>query len=103
VAVVLTDGMPTAKDDALDVVGEAKIAAQALSASGVEVYAIGLGKGVNLDFVKQIASREELAYYAPTTADLSGIYATITNSLCESGTTKIEVIAKTRTNFAPLR
>jgi Mg-chelatase subunit ChlD len=103
VAVLLTDGMPTAKDDALDVVAEARLAAQALSASGVEVYAIGLGKGVNLDFVKQIASKEELAYYAPTTADLSSIYSNITSSLCESGTSRIDVIAKTRTNFAPLR
>jgi Mg-chelatase subunit ChlD len=103
VAVVLTDGMPTAKDDELDVVGEAISAAQALTAQGTDVYVIGLGKGVNLDFVKQLASREELAYYAPTTADLSSIYATITNSLCESGTTRIDVIAKTKTNFTPLR
>ncbi|MEN9920973.1 MAG: hypothetical protein RL538_866 [Candidatus Parcubacteria bacterium] len=103
VVVILTDGMPTAKGDTTNVVAQAKMAAEQLTADAIEVYAIGLGKGVNLDFIKEIASSEETAFYAPTTADLDSIYSTITSSLCESGTTRIDVIAKTKTNFAPLR
>jgi Mg-chelatase subunit ChlD len=103
VVVLLTDGMPTAKDSNLDVVGETKTAAKELTADNIDVYAIGLGKGVDLDFISQIASDKDHAFYAPSTGDLDDIYKKITSSLCEVGTAKIEVIAKTPTNFAPLR
>jgi Mg-chelatase subunit ChlD len=103
VVVILTDGLPTARDDERDVVAEAKATAEALLNDGIEVYAIGLGKGVNAEFIQEIASAPINAFYAPTTNDLAGIYQKITSSLCESGTTRIDVIAKTRTNFAPLR
>jgi Mg-chelatase subunit ChlD len=101
--ILLTDGLPTAKGDTVAIVEEAKAMAATLSASGVEIYAIGLGAGVNTEFINAIASDAEYAYYAPTTSDLDSIYAKITGSLCESGTTRIDVIAKTPTNFTPLR
>ena len=101
--ILLTDGLPTAKGDTVAIVEEAKKIAASLSDSGVEIYAIGLGAGVNSDFINEIASDSAHAYYAPTTSDLDGIYAKITGSLCESGTTRIDVIAKTPTNFTPLR
>ena len=100
--VLLTDGLPTIEGDA-DVVAEATSVAQELTASGVEVYVIGLGENVDAQFVRSIASNNSRAYFAPTGADLANIYSEITSSLCEAGEGKIEVIAKTRTNFAPLR
>jgi len=102
VLVLLTDGLPTIEGDA-DVVAEATSVAQELTASGVEVYVIGLGENVDAQFVRSIASNNSRAYFAPTGADLANIYSEITSSLCEAGEGKIEVIAKTRTNFAPLR
>ena len=102
VLVLLTDGLPTISGDA-DVVSEAKVLAQELSAAGVRVYAIGLGENVDTQFIESIASERANAYLAPTGADLANIYEEITSSLCEAGEGKIEIIAKTKTNFAPVR
>ena len=101
--VLLTDGLPTAKGDTRKIVEETKQAAAALAASGVEIYVIGLGKTVDLEFTKSLTEDPQNAFYAPSSADLEGIYKKITGSLCESGTTRIDVIAKTPTNFTPLR
>jgi Mg-chelatase subunit ChlD len=103
VLVLLTDGLPTAKGEEKNIIEEAKKAAAELTASGVEVYAIGLGKNVNHDFISALATSNKNAFIAPTGSELSSIYAEITSSLCESGATRIDVIAKTPTNFTPLR
>ena len=98
--VLLTDGLPTAKGDTVQIVEETKQAAKALLDSGTEVYVIGLGKGVDQDFITSLVADPANAFYTPTGSNLESIYKKITGSLCESGTTKIEVIAKTPTNFA---
>lgn len=103
VVVILTDGLPTGRGNAEEIIATTKTTADALAANDISVYAIGLGKGVDLEFIKEIASEPLNAFYAPTTSDLSGIYQKITSSLCESGTSRIDVIAKTKTNFVPLR
>lgn len=102
VLVLLTDGLPTVSGKS-DVVALAEATALSLSEDNIEVYAIGLGNNVDQSFVRNIASDESNAYFAPTGADLEKIYSEITSSLCESGPTKIDVIAKTKPNFAPLR
>jgi len=102
VLVLLTDGLPTAAGDE-DVISIAEETAAELNNTGIEVYAIGLGQNVDQEFIRKIASDSSNAFFAPTGADLMSIYAEITSSLCESGVTKIDVIAKTETNFAPLR
>lgn len=102
VLVLLTDGLPTAAGDE-DAVSKAVTAAQVLLADDIEVYAIGLGSGVDRQFINQISSEPANAYFAPTGADLQQIYAEITSALCESGPTKIDVIAKPKTNFAEPR
>jgi uncharacterized protein YegL len=101
--ILLTDGLPTAKGDTKKIVEEAKAAAQKAASDGVTVYVIGLGKGVDLEFVKTLTDDPTNAFYAPSTSDLEGIYQKITGSLCESGATRIDIIAKTPTNFTPLR
>lgn len=101
--VMLTDGLPTAEDDSSDPEAEAVAAARAMSVDGADVYAIGLGDNVNQQFIRSLASTESNAYLVPDRSDLDQIYSAITASLCEVGPTKIEVIAKTPTNFAPLR
>lgn len=102
VLVLLTDGLPTAAGDE-PVIENAVTTAKQLAEDGIEVYSIGLGDNVDADFIRQIASDQSNAYFAPNSADLQSIYAEITSSLCESGPTRIDVIAKTETNFAPLR
>lgn len=102
VLVLLTDGLPTVDGDE-DVVTLAEEIADSLDGEGIEIYAIGLGENVDRDFVLHIASSDQTAYFAPSGADLKGIYDAIKSSLCESGPTKIDVIAKPKTNFAPLQ
>lgn len=101
--VLLTDGLPTAKGDTVKILEETRQAAKVVSDSGAELYVIGLGKGVNFDFIKSLTPDTANAFFAPTPGDLDGIYQKITGSLCESGTARIDVVAKTATNFAPLR
>lgn len=100
--VLLTDGLPTAGGTDQAVV-TAKASAQAMVESGADVYVIGLGQSVDEAFVRSIASSQSNAYLAPSRSDLASIYARITDSLCEVGPTKIEVIAKPPATFAPLR
>ncbi len=102
VGVLLTDGLPTAATDT-DVVAEAVAAAGELRAKNIELYAIGLGEGVDRSFIEHIASDAGKVYVAPSGADLERIYKEITSSLCEVGPTKVDVIAKTQANFTPLR
>lgn len=102
VFVLLTDGLPTAVGD-IDIISMTKDAASTMSESGVDVYAIGLGSGVDKAFIDTIASSPDKAFYAPTTDDLNRIYSSITSSLCESGATKIDIIATPVVTFTPLR
>lgn len=101
--VLLTDGLPTAPGDTVKILEETTVAAKSLADSGVEIYAIGLGKGVNSAFISSLASKPEYAYLAPKAGDLNQIYKQITGSLCETGATRIDVIAKTGANFTPLK
>lgn len=107
VMVILTDGLPTDEDDERPIVEEAEALADQLDLSGISIYAIGLGANLDQDFVRTIASTHKTAYFVQTgenlESDLAKIYATITNDICETGPTKIDVIAKTTANFTPLR
>lgn len=107
VIVILTDGLPTDPDDERPIIEEAEQLANQIDLSGVSIYAIGLGEDLDRDFVRNIASTHQTAYFASTgknlEADLLDIYATITGAICETGPTKIDVIAKTTANFVPLR
>lgn len=103
VLVLLTDGLPTAAGTE-DVISAATLQARELSTDDIEVYAIGLGAGVDAEFIRSIATDSATtAYFAPNAEELGSIYAKITSSLCTMGPTKIDVIAKTKANFAPLR
>jgi Mg-chelatase subunit ChlD len=99
VLVLLTDGLPTAAGNA-DVVEQAIKQAQVLREQNIDVYTIGLGENVDRAFIQSVASDNKKAYFAPTGSDLAAIYKEITSSLCEVGPTKIDVYAKTKTNFA---
>lgn len=97
VAILLTDGLATAPDE--DPEGYAKSEADALKAMGVLVFTIGLGETANEEFLRSIASDAVMYHKAPTTKELSSIYAAITESICEDGATVIEIIAKPKTSF----
>ena len=100
VAIILTDGLATAPQPNPD--AAATSAAATLKSQNVSLFTIGLGKAVNMDLLRTLASTPEQAYAAPTTATLGNIYKTITDAICEDGAARIDIIPKTGTNFAPL-
>lgn len=102
-----TTGKPDreyAAKHALDMAKKAKDA-------DVTVYAIGFGDFLSqtesverdVSLIKGLASSEETYFEAPTVADLEAVYKEIASEICEVGPARIEVITKTKTNFAPLR
>jgi hypothetical protein len=68
----------------------------------VEVYAIGLGDEVNMEFIRQIAS-PDAAYQAVTRDQIDRIYRDITSAICEDGAAVIDIVPKTNANFPTLR
>lgn len=100
VAVLLTDGLATAPEENPDEFAFEQ--AQRVKESGVTLFTIGLGAGVNMDFVTALASDPSLAYKAVSTADVDRIYKLITGSLCEDGAAVIDIVPKTDASFAPL-
>jgi Mg-chelatase subunit ChlD len=102
VLVLLTDGLPTSSSTD-DVINPAIAAAKQLNSTGVEIHAIGLGDGVDKNFISAIASSPENAHFAVSGDVLSAVYKKITSELCESGATRIDVISKPVATFAPLQ
>lgn len=100
VVILLTDGLATAPSPNPD--AAATSAAARLKDANVTVFTIGLGSGVNADFLRSVASSPEQAFLAPTTATLGQIYQTITAAICEDGPARIDIIPKTITNFPTL-
>ncbi len=97
VLVLLTDGLATAPDE--DPEAYAQAAATAIKAQGVEIFAIGLGENVNMNFIRGVASSEAQAYAALSVGQIDSIYKTITASLCEDGAAVIQIIPKTAASF----
>jgi len=101
IAILLTDGLATAP--AKDPEKYAQDEAVSLKDTDIQLFTIGLGKKVNESFLRSIASSNAQYYNAPTTHELDLIYTAITKDICEDGPAVIEVIPKTKTNFAPLQ
>lgn len=101
VAVILTDGLATAPADNPEAYALEKAAL--VKSWGIEVYAIGLGERVNMDFIKKIATDEAHAYQALSRAEVDRIYQTITAAICEDGPAVIDIIPKSDASFVPLR
>ncbi|HEX4799433.1 MAG TPA: vWA domain-containing protein [Candidatus Paceibacterota bacterium] len=97
VVVILSDGLATSGGD--DPEQFAKTSAQKLKDSGVEVFTIGLGAGVNDTFLRDIASGPQYYYKAPSSKDVDSMYARISEAICEDGASVIEVIPKVKSNF----
>ncbi|HMA78781.1 MAG TPA: vWA domain-containing protein, partial [Candidatus Paceibacterota bacterium] len=100
VMVVLTDGLATAPDEEPEAYAIAR--AEALRTAGVQIFAIGLGQEVNMDFINAIAS-PNAAYQALTRDQVDQIYQQITGAICEDGAAVIDIVPKTNANFPTLR
>ena len=97
VIILITDGItnePQPSPEAFALGQAARLANE-----GVEIYTIGLGININEAFLKDMATRPENMYTAVSAERLDVIYQDITRAICESGSTRIEVIPKATTNF----
>ena len=103
VLVLLTDGLATAPGTAKESETFAFDATKMIKDSGVEIYTIGLGESLNMDFVRGVATSPTYAYQALTKEDVDSIYQTITSSLCEQGAAVIDIVPKSTSGFVPLR
>lgn len=101
--VLLTDGLPTGQAETSILTKQAVDIAREIQSSGATLYVIGLGENADRAFISELVEDAPYAYFATTGSDLDMIYKQITGALCESGTTRIDIIPKTKTNFTPLR
>lgn len=60
----------------------------------VSIYTIGLGKEVDIDLLRRLATTTKEAYLAPTTQELNGIYEQIVTKICKTGLAKINIYTK---------
>ena len=97
VAVLLTDGLATAPDEEPEeyALGQASN----LKGSGAQLFVIGLGEQVNMEFVRQLASEPTNAFQAINRDEVDRIYRDITGAICEDGAAIIDVVPKTNAVF----
>lgn len=103
VMVILTDGLATAPGDTEEAETFALEAATNAKALGINIYSIGLGESVKMEFVRALSTSPEQAFQAVSSSDVDRIYQTITSSLCEQGAAVIDIVPKSTSGFVPLR
>ncbi len=103
VMVILTDGLATAPGETEEAETFALQAATAARDVGINIYSIGLGESVKMDFVSALSSLPEQSFQALSGGDIDRIYQTITSSLCEQGAAVIDIVPKSTSGFVPLR
>lgn len=69
-------------------------AAKIAKDDNISVYTIGLGKDVDVNLLKAIATTTAEAYFAPTTDELNDIYRQIATKICKTGLAKINVFVR---------
>jgi len=101
IIVLLTDGVATKPEDPKGSKTEveaisyaesrAREAANSAKQGNVSIYAIGLGKAINEEFLKGLASSPQSYFFAPATSTLLGIYESISSSICKEVPARIEI------------
>jgi Mg-chelatase subunit ChlD len=97
VMIVLTDGVankPVKTGDSKYAESFALQVANDSKAKNIAIFTIGLGKDLNTEFLKQVASSSEEFYLAPTAQDLSQIYTQIATKICKKMPASIQVIPR---------
>lgn len=103
VMVVLTDGLATAPGSDEEASTFAIEKAALAKESGMDIFTIGLGEAVNMEFVTALASSPSQAFQAISSSEVDRIYQTITSSICEQGAAVIDIVPKSTSGFVPLR
>ncbi len=95
VIVLLTDGVanyPEKKGDTLYASTVALDRSAFAKQQGIEIYTIGLGTKLDVDFLKNIASAPDHYYEAITSGDLMPVYTQIATAICKHNPARVEII-----------
>ncbi len=93
--VLLTDGVtnyPELKGTPTYAADLALASARKAESQKIDVYTIGLGTGIDANFLSTIASDPTDFYYASSSTDLASIYSKISASICRLGPAKVDII-----------
>lgn len=97
IVVLLTDGVATvpvkAKDSRYPETSAMEVAKD-IKAQGIRIFTIGLGKDLNVQFLKDVATSPSDFYSAPSAKDLTGIYTQIATKICKKKPAAIEIIPR---------
>lgn len=97
VIVLLTDGVatkPLKKEDPKYPENSALGASNRAKSAGIRIFTIGLGKDVNAEFLKNVASDPQSYFGAPSAGDLVKIYSSIATAICERKPASIEILSR---------
>ena len=104
--VLLTDGVPNlpiktgvANYPETYALESAKLARQ----DGISIYTIGLGKDVNKNLLKMLATTTAETYFAPSTTDLESIYNQIAIKICRKNPAVIDIYMRVLPNKSFLK
>jgi Mg-chelatase subunit ChlD len=98
VVVLITDGQANAPI-ATSAAPYAEYVSAELKKRGTNVYTIGLGKSVNANFLKLLATNQSTTFLAADRFALENIYHSISTSICEDGPAVIEIVPKAGSNM----
>ncbi len=117
VIVLLTDGdvtrpvnPETGERDVVYAANYAREAARVAKSQDIIIYTIGFGDFFanvedvierDLDLISDLASSPEKSFVAPTIERLQAVYRDIAEDICEAGPARIDIIPRSRANFAP--
>lgn len=102
VIILLTDGIANQPEKEGDKTYPETIAihkSEEAKTAGVEIFTIGLGNDINVDFLKKIASGDDHYFSATSTSDLKDIYEKIAVRFCSTGPSVVEIIPQVMPNF----
>jgi len=94
VIVLLTDGVPTHPENPEFAEQETVRIANEIKANNIELFVIGLGMGVNTEFLEGIASSPDHFFHAFGKEDLEVVYNSIATDICRRGPRVIEIITR---------
>lgn len=103
IVILLTDGVannpknPQGKTEADDIKYAENLATGEslnLKKDGLVIYTIGLGNKINESFLKNLASKEDNYFFAPTATNLETIYKNISSDICKETPARIEITYK---------
>lgn len=99
IIILFTDGNPTVPGSPNNATNYANTQATAAKNSGIEIYCIGLGNGINQNNLNNWATDSSKVLIAPTPQDLIDAFEELASNLNKAGATNIQIIDTVEDDF----